>query len=76
MEAQVRSVDEPEKFRGLGEKVTKPAPAPASPSPKPQGAYGVITGADGRLRTTKDNLPKIVESMLPEGCCDVWGFLP
>lgn len=70
----MRSIDEPEKFRGLGERVVKPKPAPP-PAPQPQGAYGVTTGTDGRMRTTKDNLPKIVEAMLPHGARDAWGFL-
>lgn len=49
----MRTTDpDPEPFRALGEKVTKPTPAPASPSPKPAGPYGVTTGADGRLSTT------------------------
>jgi len=48
---------EPERFKGLGEKVVKPTAAPA-PAPKPQGAYGVVTDENGRMRTTKDNLPK------------------
>ena len=55
----MRSVDEPEKFRGLGQKVEKPKPAPA-PAPKPQGAYGLVTDpTTGRMRTTQDNLPKL-----------------
>lgn len=70
----MRTIDEPEKFRGLGERVEKPKPAPA-PAPTPQGPYGLVQGEDGRLRTTKDNLPKIVESMLPQGFRDAWGFL-
>ena len=46
---------DPEPFKGLGEKVTKPAPAPASPFPAPaRGPYGIVTGPGGKLRTTKD----------------------
>ena len=45
-----------EPFRGLGEKVTPKAP-PAPPPPQPRGDYGIVTGPDGRLRTTKDNKP-------------------
>ena len=73
----MRTTDpEPERFKGLGEKVQKPAPAPASSSRKPQGPYGVVTLPDGTMRTTRDSLPKIVPEMLPEGFVDVWGFLP
>jgi hypothetical protein len=48
----MRTVDEPERFKGLGEKVTpKPAPAPASSSP-PRGPSGLVTDKDGRMSTT------------------------
>jgi hypothetical protein len=48
----MRNTDpEPERFKGLGEKVTKPAPAPASSSPKPQGPSGIVS-QDGMLKTT------------------------
>lgn len=42
---------EPERFKGLGERVTPPAPAPA-PAPKPQGPSGFVTDPDGRMKTT------------------------
>lgn len=53
----MRTTDpDPQPFRPLGEKVTKPAPAPASPlwKPVPGAAKGVEVGPDGRLRT---NIP-------------------
>ncbi len=72
----MRTIDEPEKFRGLGERVVKPAPAPA-PAPKPQGAYGLVTDpVTGRMKTTSDNLPKVVPEMVPDGDYDAWGYLP
>lgn len=70
----MRTIDEPEKFKGLGEKVEKPKPAPTPPAP--QGPYGLTKGEDGRLRTTRDNLPKIVPEMIPEADYDAWGYLP
>lgn len=46
----MRSTDpEPDRFKGLGEKVAKPAPAP--PTPKPQGPSGIVT-ENGMLKTT------------------------
>jgi hypothetical protein len=49
----VRTTDpEPERFKGLGEKVQKPAPAPASSSQKPQGKSGIVTDENGMLKTT------------------------
>ncbi len=67
----------PPPWKGLGERVTKPASAPASSSPTPpRGPYGLVTGDDGRIRTTRDNLPKIVEDMLPHADnFDAWGML-
>lgn len=48
----MRTTDpEPERFKGLGEKVQKPAPAPASPS-KPAGPSGIVYDKDGRASTT------------------------
>lgn len=50
----MRTTDpDPTPFRPLGEKVTKPAPAPASSSPAPRGPSGLVTDADGRIRTTE-----------------------
>lgn len=46
----MRTVDEPERFRGLGDKVVKPAPAPAPQ--KPVGSSAIVTGADGKMQTT------------------------
>lgn len=43
----------PERFQPLGEKVSRPAP-PAPPAPAPRGDYGIVTDADGKVRTTKD----------------------
>lgn len=51
----MRTTDpDPKPFKPLGEKVIKPfsPPAPA-PTTKPQGSYGVVTDADGRMKTTK-----------------------
>lgn len=48
----MRNTDpEPERFKGLGEKVQKPAPAPASSSP-PRGPSGIVYDKDGRMSTT------------------------
>jgi hypothetical protein len=52
----MRTVDEPERFRGLGERVVKPAPAPA-PAPKPQGSSGIVEEG-GRMRTTT-HIPRL-----------------
>lgn len=53
----MRTTDpEPERFKGLGERVTKPAPAPASP-PKPQGKSGIVE-ENGRMRTTT-HIPRL-----------------
>ena len=52
----MRTTDpEPERFKGLGEKVVKPAPPP--PSPKPEGKSGVVT-ENGRMRTTT-HIPRL-----------------
>lgn len=51
----MRSIDEPEKFKGLGEKVVKPAPVPAPP--KPEGKSGLVT-ENGRMRTTT-HIPRL-----------------
>jgi hypothetical protein len=54
----MRTTDpEPERFKGLGERVTKPAPAPVSP-PKPQGKSGIVTDKDGRMSTTT-HIPRL-----------------
>lgn len=46
----MRTTDpEPERFKGLGEKVVKPTPAPAPA--KPQGPSGIVS-QDGMLKTT------------------------
>ena len=53
-------------FKPLGEKVVKPTPAPASP--KPQGPSGIVTGTDGKSRTT---------SHRPHGYpVEIWSYLP
>lgn len=58
----MRTTDDlnPERFRGLGEKVPRPVvrDAPSPSEQKPRGDYGVVTMPDGTLRTTRDNLPK------------------
>lgn len=56
----MRTTDDlnPERFEPLGKAMPKPAPAPPAPTSKPRGDYGIVTGPDGRLRTTRDNLPK------------------
>ena len=41
---------EPERFKGLGEKVVKPKPAPAPQ--RPEGKSGIVTDKDGRMSTT------------------------
>lgn len=47
----MRTTDpEPERFKGLGEKVAKPTPAP--PPTRPQGPSGLVTDKDGRMSTT------------------------
>ncbi len=48
----MRTTDDlnPERFKGFGEKVTKPAPAPTPQ--KPQGPSGIVSDPDGRIRTT------------------------
>lgn len=48
----MRTTDDlnPERFQPLGEKVARPAPPP--PAQKPQGPSGIVTDAEGRLRTT------------------------
>lgn len=50
----MRNTDpDPKPFRPLGERVQ--APPPPAPVLKPaQGPYGVVTGADGKMRTTKE----------------------
>jgi hypothetical protein len=54
----MRTTDpEPERFKGLGERVTKPAPAPAAP-PKPQGKSGIVTDEKGRMSTTT-HIPRL-----------------
>ena len=44
-------LQERERWKPLGERVPRPAPAP-NPGPKPQGPSGIVTGPDGRKRTT------------------------
>lgn len=55
----MRTTDDPtpEKFQPFGPKVEKAKPEPIRQ--KPQGPYGVVVGEDGKMRTTKENLPKI-----------------
>ena len=52
---------------GFGAPIRKEKPAPEVKS-KPSGDYGVIVGPDGKMKTTRDNLPKsaIEEAM------DLW----
>lgn len=48
----MRTTDhEPERFKGFGEKVVKPAAAPI-PAAKPQGPSGIVYDKDGRPSTT------------------------
>jgi len=51
----MRTTDDPmpDKWRPLGPAVPR-APAPPAPEPKPQGPYGIVTGPDGKIRTTKE----------------------
>jgi hypothetical protein len=50
----MRTTDpEPQPYRPLGEKVTKPSASPPTSMPKPN-ERGVVTDADGRMHT---NLP-------------------
>jgi hypothetical protein len=50
---------EPERFQPFGPKVEKPKPEP-TPS-KPRGPYGIVE-VDGKLKTTRDNLPPFSRS--------------
>lgn len=52
----MRTVDEPEKFKGFGERVERPKPAPA-PAPQPQGKSGIVE-ENGRMRTTT-HIPRL-----------------
>lgn len=45
---------EPRPFGPLGEKVTPKTPPKPEPTQTPRGDYGIVTGPDGRLRTTKE----------------------
>lgn len=47
---------EPQPWRPLGEKVAPPAPPPPKDKPVPDSdpRYGVVTGPDGRLQTTRN----------------------
>ena len=65
---------EPERFQPFGPKVEKSKPDP-TPS-KPRGPYGIVE-VDGKLKTTRDNLPRIIPEMLPHADdFDAWGALP
>lgn len=44
--------DDHERFQPLGAPIPRSPPPP--PAPKPQGEYGLITGPDGRLKTTRN----------------------
>lgn len=47
----MRTTDpDPTPFRPLGERVVKEKPA--APAPKPEGKSGLVTDADGKMRTT------------------------
>lgn len=52
----MRTTDpEPRPLGPLGGKVTPPTPSKPEPTQKPTGRpYGIVTGPDGKLRTTKD----------------------
>jgi len=53
----MRSTDptEPPPWKPLGEKVERKTPEPEKP--KPRGEYGVVTGPNGKLKTTKNPNP-------------------
>jgi len=62
---------EPEDSRpqgGFGAPIRRETPKPVAGSSKPSGAYGIVTGADGKMKTTRDNLPK---SLLEEAL-EIW----
>lgn len=51
----MRTTDpEPRPCIPVGEKVTPPTPSKPEPTQTPRGDYGIVTGPDGRLRTTKE----------------------
>jgi hypothetical protein len=67
---------ESERFQPLGSPTRQPTPS-TPPHSKPVGPYGVVTMPDGTIRTTRDNLPRIVPEMLPDADdFDIWGMLP
>lgn len=48
----------PERFQPLGEKVQKKYPLPPTPVPDSHGPYGVVTGTDGKMYTTRNPLQR------------------
>lgn len=51
----MRSTDpEQTPFRPFGEKVAPKPIAPPKPDPDARGPYGIVTGPDGKMRTTKE----------------------
>lgn len=51
----MRSTDpEPRPFGPLGEKVTPKTTPKPEPTQTPVGPYGIVTGSDGKMRTTKE----------------------
>ncbi len=60
---------EQERFQPLGEKVVKKKPKPEASQPR--GPYGIVE-VDGKLRTTRDNLPNPLSDL----CIFYGGFHP
>lgn len=55
-------------FKPFGEKVVKPTPPPSHAGAQPVGKSGIVTDADGKIRTT---------SHKPHGFpVEIWGYLP